>query len=346
MHVLTTTATASSQGHTKVIQALGWNCDGKKLATASAASDVRVWNVESHREGKEQVLEDHKSSVEGLSWNPTNPDVLATGSADKAIRLFDLRAKKSLKIDTPDDVLNVAYSADGDYIVMSDKSENLRLVDVRSGKNKIIASAAYDKEYWVNELAWHGKDSLLMCAGRQKADAQEKGMVELIQLDWSQGGDAGSLRSVASMVAHTANCTNISIDAQGDHFATGAYDGTVCLWDAHELACLRPACTALEESVGCLSFSHDGNLIAATSEPEGRAPKREAFIDISAVSTGETLLKMPISAHAKKIAWHPSQHILAFGGEKVVVQDERRSSYGEQSSRSEVPLTFVSLKVT
>ena len=34
-------------------------------------------------------------------------------------------------------VLNVAYSADGDYLAMSDKSENLRLVDVRNGKNKV-----------------------------------------------------------------------------------------------------------------------------------------------------------------------------------------------------------------
>jgi WD40 repeat protein len=63
------------QGHTKVIQALGWNCDGRKLATASAASDVRIWSVDSHKEGKEQVLEDHKQSVDGLSWSPTNPDV-------------------------------------------------------------------------------------------------------------------------------------------------------------------------------------------------------------------------------------------------------------------------------
>jgi THO complex subunit 3 len=63
------------QGHSKVIQALGWSCDGKKLATASAASDVRIWSVDSHKEGKEQVLEDHKQSVDGLSWSPTNPDV-------------------------------------------------------------------------------------------------------------------------------------------------------------------------------------------------------------------------------------------------------------------------------
>ena len=64
--------------------ALGWNCDGKQLATATGSdktSDVRVWNVESHKEGKELVLEDHKSSVEGLSWSPTNPDVSAAPCA-------------------------------------------------------------------------------------------------------------------------------------------------------------------------------------------------------------------------------------------------------------------------
>jgi WD40 repeat protein len=67
------------QGHSKAIQALGWSCDGKQLASASAASsDVRVWNVESHKEGKELLLEDHKSSVEGLSWSPTNPNVSAS----------------------------------------------------------------------------------------------------------------------------------------------------------------------------------------------------------------------------------------------------------------------------
>ena len=63
------------QGHTKLVQALGWNCDGTKLASASAGSDVRVWSVETHKDGKEVVLEDHKQGIDGLSWSPTSPDV-------------------------------------------------------------------------------------------------------------------------------------------------------------------------------------------------------------------------------------------------------------------------------
>jgi len=45
-----------------------------------------------------------------------------------------------------------------------------------------MGSVSYEKEYWVNELAWHGKDSLLMCAGRQKPDVQEKGVVQVIKV--------------------------------------------------------------------------------------------------------------------------------------------------------------------
>lgn len=47
---------------------------------------------------------------------------------------------------------------------------------------QIMASVSYDKEYWVNELVWLSKDALLMCAGRQKADVQEKGILQVIKV--------------------------------------------------------------------------------------------------------------------------------------------------------------------
>ena len=75
VHTYPLTVMLGEQGHTKLVQALGWNCDGTKLASASAGSDVRVWSVETHKDGKEVVLEDHKQGIDGLSWSPTSPDV-------------------------------------------------------------------------------------------------------------------------------------------------------------------------------------------------------------------------------------------------------------------------------
>ena len=54
------------------------------------------------------------------------------------------------------------------------------------------------------------------------------------------------------------------------------------------------------------------------------------------------MLKVPIAAQAKKLAWHPTLDILAFGGDKVTVQDDR-GRYAD-APRSEVPVTVVSLK--
>jgi hypothetical protein len=57
-------------------------------------------------------------------------------------------------------------------------------------------------------------------------------------------------------------------------------------------------------------------------------------------------LKLAISTQAKKIAWHPTQDLLAFGGDKVNLPDDRGRGYGEQSNRTEVPVTFVSFKTS
>ena len=46
----------------------------------------------SHRtQGKELELKEHTDSVDGVSWSPTHPDLVATASADKSVRLWDLR---------------------------------------------------------------------------------------------------------------------------------------------------------------------------------------------------------------------------------------------------------------
>ncbi len=96
-------------GHAKTVSGVAWSCDGKRLATASSDLTARVWTVDQHKEvlrsrirgvllitevdfqGKELELKDHTDSVDGVSWSPTHPDLLATASADKTVRVWDLR---------------------------------------------------------------------------------------------------------------------------------------------------------------------------------------------------------------------------------------------------------------
>eukprot|EP00961_Rhodomonas_salina_P224056 3029588-Rhodomonas_salina.1 len=144
--LLHTHTTVVFTGHTKAIHAIGWNNDGKRLATASGDTTARVWNIETHREGRETELKDHTEPVDGLSWCPNHSEILATASQDKMVRLWDLRgesntssgffsscfcgnsrrlglqtARRSLAIPTPDEILNVEYSPDGNFLLTNDK---------------------------------------------------------------------------------------------------------------------------------------------------------------------------------------------------------------------------------
>lgn len=54
-------------------------------------------------------------------------------------------------------------------------------------------------------------------------------------------------------------------------------------------------------------FSHDGALLATASE--------DSFIDVSEVSTGDQILKIPVEVPTYTVAWHPKRYILAYAGD-------------------------------
>ena len=66
-----------------------------------------------------------------------------------------------------------------------------------------------------------------------------------------------------------------------------------------------------------LSFSHDGELLAAASE--------DLLIDISAVSSGERVSTVSVQAATYTVSWHPSRYLLAFACDD---KDERDRDAG------------------
>lgn len=76
---------------------------------------------------------------------------------------------------------------------------------------------------------------------------------------------------------HRGSCYCIAIDPLEKHFATGAADAIVAIWDLEEMICVRTY-TKLEGQIRQLSFSFDGKYIATASEDE--------LVDILAVDSG------------------------------------------------------------
>lgn len=115
----------------------------------------------------------------------------------------------------------------------------------------------------INELAW------ILLQGGQQLLLLTSGTGAVLVLDATAKKDDKEDDSppvlLKTLQAHTANCYCIKADPKGRHFAVGAADALVSLWDQRDLTCLRTF-PNMEWPIRSLAFSHDGEFIAAASE--------------------------------------------------------------------------------
>lgn len=302
-------------GHKKKCNAVAWSCSGNTLASGSNDGTAKLWSVSSSGKGREVgTLKGHSGSIDQLGWHPSNSSTLATAASDKTVRIWDSRAAKSVaKIATPGENINIVWSRDGKTIAVGNKNEMVSMIDVRRGK--IMRKVRFQCE--VNEMVWHPKQDLLMLATGHKKPVVDEGIIEVMRVK------NYALQSVRQVKAHCANAYCIDITRDGKKFATGGADGLVCVFDTDHLACIR-SFDRLEWPVRSVSLSHDAQFVASGSE--------DHFVSVNNVVTGERVRALMTSDPTNCVAWHPSQHVLAFVGD-----DKNSSQVGMVQIVSMVP---------
>ncbi|KAI8801495.1 WD40-repeat-containing domain protein [Cladochytrium replicatum] len=290
------------RGHREKVHTVGWNCDGRRLASGSVDQTARVWTLSndsaSSSANRDSIeLKGHHGDVDQLCWDPTHPDKLATASVDKSVRLWDVRAhnRAAHTISTSGENINIVWSPDGKTIAVGNKEDVITFIDPRSvgdTKKGVIKTLANDVE--INEISWnYSSDLFFMSTGQ--------GTIRILEYP--------SLRHAYTVNAHTANCYCLEFDPRGRYFATGSADAIVSLWDLEDYICLRTF-GRLDWPVRTISFSYDGEYLASGSE--------DHLIDISHVETGEHVHTIQCSAAMNTVAWHPSKLLLAYAGDEVV----------------------------
>ena len=77
----------------------------------------------------------HSDSVDQLVWHPSDPDMLATASGDRTVRIWDARLSKSVaNVQTKGENINIAWAPDGKTIAVGNKEDLVSFIDVRSHK--------------------------------------------------------------------------------------------------------------------------------------------------------------------------------------------------------------------
>lgn len=202
---LSKATTREYTGHRDKIHAVGWSCDGRKLSAGCTDGSCHVWSAQKERQPF--VLRGHKQSIDRLVWDPSNADVLATGSIDKTIRIWDIRQKSSTHtVDVGAAVLNMAWKADGSCIAVGTKSDTISFIDPRGGSGSTDAhqwiTHQIQNDIEINEIGWTMQGNHLIAATGY-------GQLRIYQSD--------TFELVHSVAGHTANCFCLAFDPHGQY---------------------------------------------------------------------------------------------------------------------------------
>ena len=73
--------------------------------------------------------------MDQLGWHPSNPDLLATASGDKTVKLWDSKSHKCVTtINTKGENINICWSPDGKTIAVGNKEDLVTFIDSKTFK--------------------------------------------------------------------------------------------------------------------------------------------------------------------------------------------------------------------
>ncbi|XP_020101868.1 uncharacterized WD repeat-containing protein C17D11.16-like [Ananas comosus] len=257
---------------------------GNFIAVGSMEPAIEIWDLDLTEEvlpfmvlggvskkkkenGKKKYKKDsHRNSVLGLAWNKEVRNVLASASADKSIKIWDLVTKKcviTLK-HHKDKVQAVAWNRHSPEILLSGSfDQSVAIMDMRSGER------AHDK--WsvmadVESLAWdpHNEHSFVV--------SLENGIVQGFDSRVASSNSSSGAKPTFTLHAHEKAVSSVSFSPSAPNLlATGSMDKMVKIWD---LSNNQPSCVASRNpkagAIFSVSFSEDSPFSLAIGGSKGR----------------------------------------------------------------------------
>jgi WD40 repeat protein len=224
--------------HDGTIAGVAFSPDGKTLAAGGCARlpgstscnqpDLRLWDPAT-RKPLDAPKSGHTSWITSVAYSPDGK-LLATGGADRAVVIHDLRAGTERTMTGFSDTVNaVAFSPDGQQLAAALSDGTLSLWSVTSGKR--LGAPLTGHESRATTIGFSPDGRLLASGG---ADSRV--------ILW----DLSSMRplSRAPLPAHTGEVKSVVFSRDGASLISSGRDGAIMLWDLEPRSWQERACSS------------------------------------------------------------------------------------------------------
>jgi WD40 repeat protein len=187
----------------------------QRFAAASHDWKVAVWDTATTG-APSHLLDAHDNAVQAVSYGATAAGpVLATGGADKAVKLWNLETLEEIRTHRGHrDYITAVTMADGGKDVASSSLDGkIRIWSARSGR---LTRALSGHQGRANALAFTASGDVLASAG-------EDGRVRI----W----DFKRRRTPKTLPSHDGSVMAVAFSPDGQHIASAGDDGVVRIWD-------------------------------------------------------------------------------------------------------------------
>ncbi|MGP8234921.1 MAG: protein kinase domain-containing protein, partial [Limisphaerales bacterium] len=214
----------------EVIGSVAYSPDGQRIVAACNNNgtaklwEAKLWDAAS---GKELLtLKGHTNEITFVAFSPDSQRI-ATASSDGTAKVWDAASGRNLltidvdlpqmsavNMGTPITCTSVAFSPDGQRIVIGSADKMPQVWDVASGRELLTLKGDVRG---ITSVAFSPDGQQIVTGGRDKT---------------AKVWDAATGREVLTLTGHSDSVSSAAFSPDGKRIVTTSWDGTIKLWDA------------------------------------------------------------------------------------------------------------------
>ncbi|EPS43192.1 hypothetical protein H072_2833 [Dactylellina haptotyla CBS 200.50] len=207
-------------GHKGAVLDLQWSRDGRYIYTATSDALVAHWDVETGQRIRKHI--GHEDTVNTIDVSRKGLEIIASGSDDGTIGIWDPRAKEAVDyIETNYPITAVAIGDSGTEIYSGGIENDIKVWDFR-------------KKAVVNHLRGH-TDTIVSLSVSPDGQSLLSNSMDSTVRTWDIRPFAAADRTSGvfegAPFGLEKNLIRASWSPNGDKIASGSGDRTVCVWD-------------------------------------------------------------------------------------------------------------------